>query len=94
MQEPEVANERGTSATGTHADRRRPGRVEYRSSSLIGLLRAPSHQRDDSMDAVPQTGDARDQERKLPIGIAFAVMLFLSLLLWALIFIGLLFMIE
>ena len=92
MQEPEVVNEHDPSATTTHADRRRPGRVEYRSASLIALLRPPLHPRDDAMDAVRETDD--DQERKLPVGVAYALILFLSLLLWALIFIALHFIPE
>lgn len=84
MDEPEVAA----------ADRRRPGRVDYRNANLIAMLRWASRPCNDQADAAPEPQDNPDQERKLPVATAFAFIVFASLLLWVLIGIGLRLMLE
>jgi hypothetical protein len=94
MDEPKAVNEHERSATTAGVpDRRRPGRVEYRNASLIQLLRRASHARARHADVVPDEtddldADASDGEHKVPLGIALACIVLTSVLLWALVGIG------
>ena len=89
MNEPQATNEHDPpdSVAGA-ADRRRPGRVEYRNPILIALLRRSLRYRNAEGDGEPETRDDGDDDRKVPAAIAIAFIVLVSVLLWALIGIG------